>query len=48
MVTRFNDEAAKIVYMYYYFDIDYIADANDNFEAEMYRLVDTAFWANSK
>lgn len=44
MILGFNDDACTIAYLYYYdFDLDYIAEADEDLEAEMRGLVDVAF-----
>jgi len=47
MLLGFNDEANTIAFLYYHdIDIDYIAEAGENLEEEMCKLVDSAFsWA---
>lgn len=44
MMLGLNDDECTIAYLYYYdYDIDYIAEIDDDLEAEMRGLVKTAF-----
>lgn len=45
MLLGLNDEACSIAYLYYYdFDIDFIAEADDDLTYEMQRFIDDAFY----
>ena len=43
-LVGFDDENKRIVYLYHYdFDIDYIAEADEDLEKEMHRFMDSVF-----